>query len=177
MEKNILEQLISEGKSQRQIAIELECSQSNIRHWLSVHNLSTSRQPYNRNFSETTNESTKTCGLCGVEKDLVDYRKRKNGKPSSYCKECQSSYTSQRRRDIKLRAIDYKGGECQVCGYDKYPGALQFHHLDPNEKDFNIAYRGHSRSWKSVKEELDKCIMVCANCHAEIHGEFIQPNK
>lgn len=177
MEKNILEQLISEGKSQRQIAKVLECSQSNIRHWLSVHDLSTSRQPYNRNFSETTNESTKTCGLCGIEKDLSDYRKRNDGNPSSYCKECQSSYTSQRRRDIKLRAIEYKGGKCEVCGYNKYVGALHFHHLDPNEKDFNIAYRGHSRSWKSVKEELDKCIMVCANCHAEIHSGIVQLEK
>jgi len=174
MEKNVLEQLISEGKSQRQIAKVLECSQSNVRHWLSVHNLSTSRQPYNRNFSETDNESTKTCGLCGVEKDLSNYRKRDTGKPYSYCKECQSSYTSQRRRDIKLQAIEYKGGECEVCGYNTYPGALQFHHLDPNEKDFHISQRGHSRSWKRVKSELDKCIMVCANCHAEIHSGIVQ---
>ena len=87
------------------------------------------------------------------------------------------SSTEKRRRDIKLRAIEYKGGECEVCGYNKYVGALHFHHLDPNEKDFNIAYRGHSRSWRTVKEELDKCIMVCANCHAEIHGEFVQLEK
>lgn len=177
MEKNVLEQLISEGKSQRQIAKELECSQSNVRHWLTVHNLSTSKQPYNRNFSETTNEFTKTCGLCGIEKDLSEYRKRDNGNPVSYCKECHTSYTIQRRRYIKLRAIEYKGGECHVCGYDKYPGALQFHHLDPNEKDFHISQKGHSRSWKSVKGELDKCIMVCANCHVEIHAGIVQLEK
>jgi len=174
MEKNVLEQLISEGKSQRQIAKELECSQSNVRHWLTVHNLSTTKQPYNRNFSETTDKNTKTCAKCGIEKNLTYYPKKSNNKVTSYCKECHTSYTIQRRRDIKLRAIEYKGGKCQVCGYDRYPGALQFHHLDPNEKDFHMSQRGHSRSWERVKTELDKCVMVCANCHAEIHAGLVQ---
>jgi len=44
-------------------------------------------------------------------------------------------------------------------------------HLDPNEKDFGISAKGYTRAWEKVKEELDKCIMVCANCHREIHSE------
>lgn len=79
-----------------------------------------------------------------------------------------------RRRKVKKLAIQYKGGKCERCGYDKCSRALEFHHLDPNEKDFGIGHKGYTRSWEKVKEELDKCIMVCANCHAEIHDGLIE---
>jgi transcription elongation factor Elf1 len=79
---------------------------------------------------------------------------------------------SDRRRKVKKLAIDYKGGKCVRCGYNKYIGALEFHHTDSNEKDFNISKSGHSISWERVKKELDKCILVCSNCHAEIHEEL-----
>lgn len=76
-----------------------------------------------------------------------------------------------RRHKIKELSIEYKGGCCERCGYNKYIGALEFHHLDPNEKDFNLSKKGHCRSWEKVKIELDKCILLCANCHREIHEE------
>lgn len=81
-----------------------------------------------------------------------------------------------RRKKVKQLSIEYKGGCCEKCGYNKCSRALEFHHLDPNEKDFGISHKGHTRSWEKVKKELDKCIMVCANCHAEIHEE-IEKNK
>lgn len=56
-------------------------------------------------------------------------------------------------------------------GYNKCIAALEFHHLDPNEKDFGIASSGATRTFEKIKVELDKCIMVCANCHREIHDE------
>jgi hypothetical protein len=74
-----------------------------------------------------------------------------------------------RRNKIKKMAIEYKGSKCERCGYCKTISALQFHHIDPNEKDFGISAQGRCRSWEKVKAELDKCIMVCANCHREIH--------
>ena len=77
-----------------------------------------------------------------------------------------------RRKKIKQMAIDYKGGCCEKCGYNKYNEVLEFHHLDPNKKDFGISHKGHCNSWEKVKKELDKCIMVCANCHREIHVEI-----
>lgn len=67
-------------------------------------------------------------------------------------------------------AIAYKGGKCQVCGYDKCVGALEFHHIDPTQKDFGISAKGYTRSWDKNRQELDKCILVCANCHREIHN-------
>ncbi len=74
---------------------------------------------------------------------------------------------AKRRRKVKLLAIEYKGGKCQVCGYRKYPGALDFHHVN-GDKKFGIGDKGYTRSWEKVKAELDKCILVCANCHREI---------
>ena len=70
--------------------------------------------------------------------------------------------------------MNIKGGCCIRCGYDKYQGALEFHHLNPKEKDFNPS---HLRKYKfddRVKSELDKCILVCANCHREVHNELKQ---
>jgi hypothetical protein len=76
---------------------------------------------------------------------------------------------SETRRLAKLKAIEYKGGKSNQCGYDKCPDALIFHHLDPSQKDFGISENGRSRSFEKMKPELDKCILVCSNCHAEIH--------
>ena len=80
---------------------------------------------------------------------------------------------SKRRRAIKALAIEYKGGKCQLCGYDKYQGALELHHIDPKQKEFAISQKGHSRSWERVKKELDKCMLVCANCHREVAAGII----
>ena len=57
-------------------------------------------------------------------------------------------------------AIEYKGGKCQVCGYSKYQGTLDLHHLDSNLKEFGIGDKGYARSWEKIKSELDKCVPV-----------------
>ena len=76
---------------------------------------------------------------------------------------------SELRREVKLKCIEYKGGKCEKCGYDKCPAAMVFHHTDPNKKDFGISSNGVSRSFEKCKPEIEKCILLCANCHAEIH--------
>lgn len=82
-----------------------------------------------------------------------------------------------RRKKLKKMAIEYKGGKCIFCGYDKCNDALDFHHLDSKEKEFGLSVRGLTRSWEKIKEELDKCILVCANCHRELHAENSQLSK
>lgn len=67
-------------------------------------------------------------------------------------------------------AVAYKGGVCQCCKYNKYIGALEFHHINPDEKDFGISVKGYTISWENNKKELDKCVLVCSNCHREIHA-------
>jgi hypothetical protein len=71
---------------------------------------------------------------------------------------------------MKLWALEYKGNKCEKCGYNKDISALEFHHLDPSQKDFNISSRNLSSDWNVIKTEVDKCIVVCANCHREIHN-------
>lgn len=76
---------------------------------------------------------------------------------------------AERRRKIRAQAIAYGGGACQVCGYKKCTRALSFHHKDPKQKDFGLSARGLTRSWEKTKVELDKCVLLCANCHMEVH--------
>jgi hypothetical protein len=77
---------------------------------------------------------------------------------------------ARRRRQIKELLVQEAGGRCVLCGYDRCVAALHFHHVDPSEKSFAIARRGHTRSLERAREEARKCVLVCANCHAEIEG-------
>jgi len=81
---------------------------------------------------------------------------------------------SKRRQKLREMAIEYKGGKCELCGYDKCAQAMDFHHLDPNKKDFGVSADGLTRAWPKVKNELDKCVILCANCHREIHAGTTQ---
>jgi predicted HNH restriction endonuclease len=72
-----------------------------------------------------------------------------------------------KRRALREQAVAYKGGKCNICGYDRCLNAFDFHHLDPLEKDFTIS--NHMTSWDRIKKEIDKCVLVCSNCHREIH--------
>lgn len=104
------------------------------------------------------------------------YKLRANGHGHIYrCAKCTTEAVQRRRLKVKQLSIDYKGGKCCMCGYNKCNSALEFHHLDPNEKDFGISAKGVTRSFEKIKVELDKCILVCANCHRELHEE--QDNK
>jgi hypothetical protein len=91
------------------------------------------------------------------------------------CKKCEYLYSRKYLENIKLKAIKYGGGECQKCGYDKCWNALHFHHVDPSKKEFSIfeSRPGFKkvRDWEKLKLEINKCILLCANCHTEIHSE------
>lgn len=78
------------------------------------------------------------------------------------------NYQIQRWINVKLKAIAYKGGHCKHCGYDKHYGALEFHHNNPKEKDF-VWTKLRLKSWDKITNEIDKCTLLCANCHREEH--------
>jgi hypothetical protein len=92
------------------------------------------------------------------------------------CVKCRSENVQRRRHTIKQKAIEYKGGKCIICNYNRCNSALEFHHLDPNEKEFGFGNKGSTRGWEKVQAELDKCILVCATCHREIHANYINVN-
>ena len=93
------------------------------------------------------------------------------------CRKCRMELVQIRRYHLKDKAIEYKGGKCEICGYNKCNEALEFHHLDPSKKEFAIGVDGCTRSWDKIKQELDKCICVCANCHREIHAQQREERK
>ena len=74
------------------------------------------------------------------------------------------------RQRRKLLALEAFGNKCGICGYNKCPQALEFHHLDPGEKDFSMSTSGVTRSWVSTVPELRKCVCLCSNCHKEVHA-------
>lgn len=75
------------------------------------------------------------------------------------------------RKRTRQKAIQHLGGKCIICGYKKYPEVLEFHHKDPTKKSFGLSMRGLTRSWEKTKEEIEKCDLLCANCHRERHVE------
>ena len=77
-----------------------------------------------------------------------------------------------RRKKVRAMAVEYKGSKCEKCGYDRCIDALEFHHIAPDQKDFSISSKGYTRSWDRVKSELDKCLILCANCHREFHANI-----
>lgn len=91
---------------------------------------------------------------------------------SPYCKTCSNTQAIDRSRLFKEKCIKYKGNSCSRCGYNKYIGALEFHHLDPTQKDFSISKVKAWRFDDAIKKELDKCIVLCSNCHKEVHFEL-----
>lgn len=109
------------------------------------------------------------CLLC---KRTYSYQ-RGNGHTKTKCNSCK---TNARRLESKKRAITYKGGKCQACSYNRCFDALSFHHLDPKKKDFKIS-SNHCRSWKIIKKELDKCVLLCVRCHAEVHANMLDVNN
>ena len=73
---------------------------------------------------------------------------------------------SQKRADLRARAVAYKGGKCAICGYDRCFAAMDFHHPDIWAKDFEISAR---MSWKAIEPELARTVLLCSRCHREVH--------
>jgi hypothetical protein len=136
----------------------------------------------------TGNIVLKSCNVCNEEKPLSEfypYKSPWDGKQmwTAKCKQCQTAYrrvrrakekdkhnedTKRRRVDMKLRAIEYKGGKCLDCG-EKFPHYVyDFHHVNPDEKEITPA-KLFGRYWHNIVAELDKCVLLCANCHRIRH--------
>jgi predicted transcriptional regulator len=168
MEKEILEKLIESGLSQREIAFKLECSQSNIKYWLRKHGLKTTCKKYNKKIREN-----KYCPKCKKIKSINEFYKRTNRDSwGGYCKECSNNYHTERVRDVKIKMINYKGGQCVDCGLklcDSHYSVFDFHHIDSTTKDPNFSKIKY-QNWNKIKEEIEKCELLCSNCHRIKHA-------
>jgi hypothetical protein len=124
----------------------------------------------------------KKCNVCNLLKPLVLFStngKTPNGtqKYHPLCKQCNNE-KRKHNSDIKQTVIAKKCGmKCKVCGYNKCKDALELHHIDPNTKEHNVS--SLTRNFSSIEKlekELDKCIMLCSNCHREFHAGLINLN-
>lgn len=129
-------------------------------------------------FNNSSNPKRRVAGACAACNTPISTR-------TKYCsvtcrfgqtdpariRQHRTKWMQEFRYERKQRAVDAKGGKCEHCGYAKSLRALQFHHLDPSQKDFNLSR--FDGKWERVEVELTKCILVCANCHAEIHDELV----
>ena len=116
-------------------------------------------------------EYEKICPICNTKFTT-------NAKNRIYCYNCSpiqentgADYQRIKKRAIKHQLILYKGGKCECCGYNKCEGALQFHHKDPTQKEFGLGDINISKELDMdiLYKEIDKCELLCANCHAEKH--------
>ena len=105
-----------------------------------------------------------TCRTCGTKGEENFY------KSAQYqCKSCWNKRTYQTGIEKLNRLKTARGGCCERCGYNKYLGALQWHHTDPTVKEYGIGQR-RGLTESQLQDEVDKCQLLCANCHAEVHA-------
>lgn len=114
---------------------------------------------------------TKTCSRCKESKTITEFYK--DGSKAGYryiCKVCDKARILNIQRESKKKWVEYLGGKCSRCGYNEYYGALDFHHLDPTKKDFNLSSHKLTQSAEEkIKAELEKCVLLCSNCHRLTH--------
>jgi len=158
MEKTTLEQYIKLNYSTRKIAHLENYSQGTVKYWLSKHNLKTNQNQFNQS------EYLCKCGETNPEKFY--------GHSKSNCSKCHNLTTTKAGKNNRLFAVEYLGGKCIECSYNKHTCALDIHHLDPSIKDKNF---NRMRGWckERILNEIKNCVLLCRNCHAEVHSGHI----
>jgi hypothetical protein len=171
MKENLRENILklkNDGLSQREISIQLNCSKSTVQYHCKDKTI------FKRvicvecgNEFETKIKTKKCCST-----DCRRKFKNKYLKSKGYC---YDKLVDWRIKNKKL-AIEYKGGSCIICGYSKCMSSLDFHHLDPSKKNYSISKNKNS-SFEKMKPELDKCVLLCSNCHGEVHDGLVNIEK
>ncbi len=125
--------------------------------------------PFNQHNTKKIGNDSKhyCCRKCG-DTDPNNFPKGR----FSECKKCRNEYNKRQLKNNHVRAIQYLGGKCAHCGYDKYICALDIHHIGPSKKDKMFAHHAFW-SWKRLKKELENCILLCSNCHRAFHSGLI----
>ena len=125
--------------------------------------------------SSPTSRATimKDCKRCDKLLPISDFSVVKSGKRvgkvNSYCRQCMSNQSKERQRELKRKAVEFKGGFCEDCGKVYHQVVYDFHHKNPSEKDFTISEFKSLKWCKEIEKELDKCVLLCSNCHRLRH--------
>ncbi len=170
IDRGELEALVEHGRSVRQIAATIGVRATTVQHWLRRYGLRTSPSHYARRDDPKPERIVRECYTHGwttfrsVGADRV-YR----------CRKCLVRSVSDRRRRLKRTLVDEAGGSCARCGYDRYAGALHFHHRNGADKLFPMSNAGVPRTLDALREEARKCVLLCANCHAKSKRASLHP--
>lgn len=135
-----------------------------------MRNRVTNEKYKNKLFVKTyrNNRTEKWCSNCERYLAIASYDKQANGLKSQ-CKNCLKNRQKRIRINYKQEMVDYLGGKCQNCGYNKCLAALDFHHNDPRIKTITLSQRINNKPSEKTYLELDKCTLLCANCHRTVH--------
>lgn len=166
MNKELLESYASSGMSIRDIADKEGMSYTATRYWLHKHGVKTLKML-------SREEIPKGKAMRIVQREckrhgLTDYVVNSTG-TKYQCKKCRVDAVTKRRQDVKRLLVEYKGGRCERCGYEGHQAVYDFHHTDPDEKEFMIGCNSAHRALATLKGEADKCMLLCSNCHREKH--------
>lgn len=167
MNKEYLENKLAEGFSTNQIAKELGITGTGVRYYMKKWGLTSNHLSIKEKQCYRT-DTHKQCPKCGDIKTLDNFDKRPNGNIQSYCRKCLNDNRYSLLKKHKQTLVKEFGGCCSKCGYSKNLSALEFHHLDSKDKDFHFGST-KTTNINKIRQELDKCILLCANCHREIH--------
>lgn len=163
-----LAELVDRGVSIRGIADELGAGYSTIRYWLGKLGLETDRMVRRRESHTAQNAGHRRPRLKCPKHGRTTFCERPDG--GYRCTRCNTAAVSERRRQVKRLLVAEAGGHCRICGYGEHLAALHFHHLDPTTKEFHLGHQGHSRAIARMRAEAQKCILLCANCHALVEA-------
>lgn len=171
LERAPLETAVKNGLTLKEISRLVDRDISTVRYWLAQYGLKATGGSKRRETREAKERGDRhierLCPRHGRTKFVLESR-------GCYrCMKCRGADVSAWRRRAKKRLVAEAGGSCQVCGYDRYLGALQFHHLDPSVKSFSLSRRGCTRAFAELKAEAAKCVLLCANCHAEVESGLV----
>jgi transposase len=169
IEREQLQALVEDGLSIRQIAARCEVSATTVRHWLQRHQLRTQPARYARRDAARPAEILRECTRHGWGAYV-----RVGAQGYYRCARCNTEAVSDRRRRVKEILVAEAGGRCVTCGFDAYAGALQFHHRDPASKAFEVSRQGITRSLDRLRLEAEKCVLLCANCHAMVEAGLLE---
>lgn len=162
----VIKSLLKKGESKTFIAKTIGCQRRTLVKIMKHNGLECDRTKKEKS-PNLDNETTRECTRCKSLLDLNDYYKVK-GKTSRICKECHKK-KSKKNYDKKVSAVaEYKSNcGCAKCGETR-PYVLEFHHRDPFQKDYTIANRARA-SLDSIMSEIQKCVVLCSNCHQAFH--------
>jgi transposase len=164
--------LIEDGLSHAQIAERLDVSTSTVQYWLSRHGLRSAnalrREQGRRAKAAARLTATMSCWRHGDTEFWME------GRGSYRCLACRRERVAERRRKVKEILVSEAGGSCRLCGYSRSLAALHFHHLDPGGKSFGLGREGVTRSLAEMRAEARKCVLLCANCHAEVEAGIVK---